>query len=212
MPSQARQINWSFSTSRSIQTISGSGDTSCSVCSRPSSCLENKNLRFLKFIFWDSFFETLFSRFLINESIHFWKFSFEIYFLRFILWNSFVRFICKDLRLFFEIHFWDLFFCWDFWDSFFEIIRKKNRNFGQKLKFRTKIEILYKNWNFVQKLKFCTRIKILDKNRTFGQKLKSWTKNSFVRFIFKDLRIIFEISFLRFTFLLKFIFEIQKFR
>ena len=46
----------------------------------------------------------------------------------------------------------------------------KNRNFGQKSKFWSKIEILGKNRNFGQKSKFWAKIEILGKNRNFGQK------------------------------------------
>ena len=47
----------------------------------------------------------------------------------------------------------------------------ENRNFGQKSKFLTKIEILDKNRNFGQKSKFWTKIE------KFEQKSKFWTKN-----------------------------------
>jgi len=46
----------------------------------------------------------------------------------------------------------------------FEMV--KNRNFGQKSKFWSKIEILVKNRNFGQK------IEIVVKNRNFGQRYK----------------------------------------
>jgi len=46
----------------------------------------------------------------------------------------------------------------------------KNRNFGQKSKFWSKIGILVKNRNFGQKSKFWSKIEILVKNRNFGQK------------------------------------------
>ena len=55
-------------------------------------------------------------------------------------------------------------------------IRLKNPNWGQKYKFRSKIEILVKNWNFGQKLKFWSKIEILVKNWNFGQKLIFWSK------------------------------------
>ena len=42
-----------------------------------------------------------------------------------------------------------------------------NRNFIQKLKFCSKIEILFKNVNFVQKLKVCSKIESLFKNLKF---------------------------------------------
>ena len=48
----------------------------------------------------------------------------------------------------------------------------KNRNFGQKSKFCSKIEILVKNQNFVQKSKFWSKIEILVKNPNCGQKSK----------------------------------------
>jgi len=47
----------------------------------------------------------------------------------------------------------------------------KNRKFeNQKLKYCTKIEIVFKNWNFFKKLKF-------HKNRNSVQKLKILFKN-----------------------------------
>ena len=50
------------------------------------------------------------------------------------------------------------------------------RNFDQKSKFWSKIEILIENRNFGQKSKFWSKIKILVKNRNFGQKSKFWSK------------------------------------
>ena len=74
------------------------------------------------------------------------------------------------------------YFCCRFWTTlYFEIIFSarvilkikiiieifvKNWNFGEKLKFWSKIEILVKNWNL------CQKIEILVKNWKFGQKLK----------------------------------------
>ena len=68
----------------------------------------------------------------------------------------------------------------------------KNRNFGQKSKFWSKIEILVKNLNFGQKLvenrnlvqnrnfirksKFYSKIEILFENRNFGEKSKFGSK------------------------------------
>jgi len=46
----------------------------------------------------------------------------------------------------------------------------KIRNFGQKSKFWSKIEILVKNQNLVKNRNFGQKIEILDKNRNFGQK------------------------------------------
>ena len=52
----------------------------------------------------------------------------------------------------------------------------ENRNFGQKSKFWSKIEILVKNRNFGQKSTFWSNIEILVKNRNFGQKSTFWSK------------------------------------
>ena len=52
----------------------------------------------------------------------------------------------------------------------------KNRNFAQKTKFWSKIEILLKQQNFGQKSKFCAKIETLVKNRIFGQQSKFWSK------------------------------------
>ena len=49
-------------------------------------------------------------------------------------------------------------------------------NFGQKLKFWSKIEILVNSCNFGQKLKLWSKTEILVNNRNFGQKLKFWPK------------------------------------
>jgi len=48
----------------------------------------------------------------------------------------------------------------------------KNRNFGQKSKFWSKIDILVKSRNFGQKSTFWSKVEILVKNRNFGQKSK----------------------------------------
>jgi len=50
------------------------------------------------------------------------------------------------------------------------------RNFGQKSKFWSKMEILFKNRNFGQKSKFWSKIEVLAKHRNFGQKSKIWSK------------------------------------
>ena len=52
----------------------------------------------------------------------------------------------------------------------------KNRTFGKKSKFWSKIKILVKNRNFGQKSKFWSKIEILVKNRNFVQKSKFWSK------------------------------------
>ena len=53
----------------------------------------------------------------------------------------------------------------------------KHGSFGQKSKFWSKIGMLVKNRNFVQKLKFWSKIEILVKNRNFAQKSKFFSKN-----------------------------------
>ena len=55
----------------------------------------------------------------------------------------------------------------------------KNRNFGQRSKFWSKIDILVKDRNFGQKSIFWSKIKILVKNRYFGQRSKFWSKSIF---------------------------------
>jgi len=52
----------------------------------------------------------------------------------------------------------------------------KNRNFPQKFKFWSEIEVLVKYRNFPQKLKCWSKIRILLKNWNFGQKLKCSSK------------------------------------
>ena len=55
----------------------------------------------------------------------------------------------------------------------------KNWNFGQKLKFWSKIKIVVKNWNCGQKLKFWSKIEILVKNFNVGQNLNVGQKLKF---------------------------------
>jgi len=55
----------------------------------------------------------------------------------------------------------------------------ENRNFGQKSKFFSKIEILVNNRNFSRKSKFSPKIEILVKNRNFSRKSKFWSKIEF---------------------------------
>ena len=55
-------------------------------------------------------------------------------------------------------------------------ILDKNRNFGQKSKFWTKIEILDKNRNFRQKSKFWTKIELLNKTEILNIIKKSHKK------------------------------------
>ena len=49
----------------------------------------------------------------------------------------------------------------------FKNVFDKNRNFGQKWKFWSKMEILVKNGNFGQKWKCWSKMEILVKNRNF---------------------------------------------
>ena len=59
----------------------------------------------------------------------------------------------------------------------------RNRNFVQKSKFGSKIEILIQNLNLVQKLKFCSKIEIWFKNWNFAPKSKFGPK---IEILFKN--------------------------
>jgi len=52
----------------------------------------------------------------------------------------------------------------------------KNWNFGQKSKYRPKVQILVRNLNVCQNYKYWPEIQILTKNLNLGQKLKFWWK------------------------------------